>query len=86
MREYTQDAKEDTIEKFSKKILEGTFGEGRYIQSFKGGDCVNIYGEPVPRFKIRNLPKSEEELFLKLDLAGIDWQVIKIQLRKSKDG
>ena len=40
MSEYTQDAKAETIEEFSKRILEGTFGEKRYIKSMHGGDCV----------------------------------------------
>lgn len=44
MREYTQDAREDTIEVFSEKILKGTFGPRRYIMSFKGGDCERLVG------------------------------------------
>ena len=31
MREWKQDPSEDEVEKLSKKILEGTFGERRYI-------------------------------------------------------
>ena len=93
MREYTQDARENTVEEFSKKILEGTFGEGRYIQSLHGGDCVQFIGnkngkniyEPVPRFRLCNLPKSEEEFLLRLRLAGIDPNNCKISLTKSKD-
>ena len=44
MREYTQDAKAETIEEFSKKIMLGTFGEKRYIKSMKGGDCDMYVG------------------------------------------
>jgi len=40
MREYTQDAKAETVEEFSKKIVLGLFGEGRYLKSLHGGDCV----------------------------------------------
>ena len=77
MREYTQDAKAETIEEFSKKIVLGLFGEGRYIRSFKGGDCMrlskNSKYEMVPRFEIHDLPRSENELLLKLAVAGIDY-------------
>ena len=76
MREYTQDADPATPEIFSKKIVLGLFGEGRYIRSFKGGDCMRIAEndkyEMVPRFEIRDLPRSESELLLKLAVAGID--------------
>ena len=89
MREYTQDANPDTIEEFSKKIIQGTFGEKRYIQSLHGGDCVRFVGngqyEPVPIFEIHNLPRSEEELVLKLDLAGIDLEKCRISLKQESD-
>jgi len=88
MREYTQDAREDTVEEFSKKILEGTFGEGRYIQSLHGGDCVRLVGngqyEPVPRFELHDIPQSQEELFLRLSLAGIDPDKCRISLKRDR--
>ena len=88
LREYTQDAMEDTVEHFSKKIAVGLFGEGRYIKSMKGGDCLRFVGkgklEPVPQFEIHDLPITEEALLLKLDLAGINWQKCRIQLKRSK--
>lgn len=76
MREYTQDADPSTPEFFSKKIVLGLFGEGRYIRSFKGGDCMRFTRdgkyESVPRFDIHNMPRSEIELLLKLAVYGID--------------
>ena len=80
MREYIQNAREDAIEELSEKILKGTFGEGRYIMSIKGGDCVTLYGEHVPRFELHSLPRTEEQLMIMLDLAGIDWNGMKLQL------
>ena len=86
MREYTQDANPDTVEEFSKKIIQGTFGEKRYIQSLHGGDCVMFVGngqyEPVPRFEIHDLPRSEEELMIKLNLANIDVSKCRISLKR----
>ena len=77
MREYTQDADPATPEIFSKKIVLGLFGEGRYIRSLKGGDCMRIVGdgkyESVPRFEMHDLPRSENERLLKLAIAGIDY-------------
>ena len=77
MREYTQDADPATPEIFSKKIVLGLFGEGRYIRSFKGGDCMRLAGngqyELVPGFEIHDMPRSENELLLKLAIAGIDY-------------
>ena len=89
MREYTQDANPDIIEEFSKKIMLGTFGEKRYIKSMKGGDCDMYVGngqfEPVPRFEIHDLPRSECELLLRLAVAGIDSSKSTIQLVKGQD-
>ena len=89
MREYTQDANPDTIEEFSKKIVLGTFGEKRYIKSMKGGDYAMFVGngrfEPVPSFEIYNLPRNEEELLVRLSLAGIDPSECRISLERSKD-
>lgn len=77
MREYTQDAYPATPEIFSKKIVLGFFGEDRYLRSFKGGDCMRFTGdgkyEPVPRFEMHDLPRSENELLLRLAAAGIDY-------------
>jgi hypothetical protein len=38
--------------------------------------------EPVPRFEIRDLPRSEEELMIKLNLANIDVSKCTISLKK----
>ena len=89
MREYTQDAYPATPEIFSKKIVLGLFGEGRYIRSFKGGDCMRFTGdgkyESVPQFEIHDLPRSENELLLKLAVAGIDYSKSTIQLVRGQD-
>lgn len=89
MREYTQDADPSTPEFFSKKIVLGLFGEGRYIRSFKGGDCLSFAAdgkyEMVPKFEIHDLPKSENELLLKLAVAGIDYSKSTIQLVRGQD-
>lgn len=89
MREYTQDADPATPEIFSKKIVLGLFGEGRYIRSLKGGDCMMLASngkyEMVPKFEIRDLPRSEDELLLKLDVAGIDNSKSTIQLVRGQD-
>ena len=81
MREYIMNAQEDDIERFSKKILEGTFGEKRYIKSMKGGDCILAgTGEFIPRFEIHDIPRDIDELMIKLDLAGIDYDEEKIEI------
>ena len=93
MREYTQDAKAETIEEFSKKIVLGLFGEGKYLKSLHGGDCVQFvrgkdgkgYYEPVPRFELHNLPRSEEELLVNIDIAGIDANACIIYLKNSNE-
>lgn len=89
MREYTQDADPAMPEIFSKKIVLGLFGEGRYIRSFKGGDCIRFTGdgkyESVPRFEIHDLPRSKSELLLKLAVAGIDYSKSTIQLVRGQD-
>ena len=85
MSEYVPLAKEDDVERLSKKIIEGTFGDGKYIKSFKGGDGYMVVDkklEFVPRFEIHNLPKSLDELMLCLDLAGIDWKSCKVNLEE----
>ena len=88
MREYVSDAKEDDVERLSKKIVEGTFGDGRYIKSFKGGDGYMIVDnklEFVPCFEIYNLPKNLDELLVRLDLAGIDLNSCEVQLDNFQD-
>ena len=89
MREYTQDADPATPEIFSKKIVLGLFGEGRYIRSLKGGDCMRLARngkyEMVPKFEIHDVPRSEVELLLKLDVAGIDYSKSTIQLVRGQD-
>lgn len=84
MREWKPNPSEDDVENLSKKILEGTFGDGRYIRSMKGGDCVRLIGngqyEPVPRFEIHDLPKSIEELKIRLDIECIDYNNIEVKM------
>jgi hypothetical protein len=81
MREFTQDANPNTVETFSRKILLGIFGDGRYIKSLKGGDCIVAgTGELVPAYELHDLPKNIEELTLKIDLAGINLDKCKISL------
>lgn len=69
------------IEALSKKMLLETFGERRYLKSMKGGGVVLGTGEAVPKFEVRNLPKSLEELEIRLDLAGIDWEKCNATIR-----
>ncbi len=89
MREYTQDAEEDTVEEFSKKILEGTFGEKLHLQSLHGGDCVRFIGngqyEQVPRFELYDLPTDMNQLLIRLASAGIDWERQVVELVESKE-
>lgn len=40
--------------------------------------------EPVPRFKLHDLPRTEEELIVMLDLAGINWQECNVKLKEDK--
>lgn len=82
MRKYICYATEDDVERLSKEIIEGTFGENYYIKSMKGGDCLTIYGEPIPRFELHDLPKSEDDLLVRLDLAGIDVDSQSIEIGK----
>ena len=82
MREYTQDAGPSTPEEFSKKIVEGLFGEGRYLKSMKGGDSYVVTKdgklEYCERWECHELPRTIEELLLKLNIAGIDQSRCKI--------
>ncbi len=85
MREYTQAAREDLAEAMSKKILQDMFGDDRYIKSLKGDAYMMLNDSKpmfVPRLEIHSLPRSEEELVLKLALAGISWEHSRIFLRK----
>lgn len=71
---------ESIVEAASKEILEGTFGERRYLKSMKGGDGAMTWrmrsGKlklvEVPPFVVRDLPRSLDELMIKLSLAGVD--------------
>jgi len=42
MRQIASNLHEGTVEELCKKILEGTFGERRYLMSMKGGDGYQI--------------------------------------------
>lgn len=85
MRMYISQAEEYDVERLSRQILEGTFGEGRYIQSLKGGDCLLASTlQPVQKFYIYDLPRSLEELMIRLDLASIDWKNMKIEIGELK--
>ena len=72
---FQKEEQEDIVDAMSKEILEGTFGERRYIRSMKGG-AGHIVRDgklvPVPEFVLKNLPSSLEELMVRLSLAGID--------------
>ena len=78
MRQIASNLHEGTVEELCKKILEGTFGERRYLMSMKGGDGYQITKdgslEFCPRWENRNIPRSMDELLMRLDLAGINWQ------------
>lgn len=85
-REYTQDADEDSVEEFCKKILEGFIGEKKTIESFKGGDGFVLAKDrfiPADKIYIKP-PKTIDELKMKLDLAGINIGQCTIQLNHSK--
>lgn len=88
MREYTQDADPSTPEEFSRKIVEGLFGEGRYLKSMKGGDSYIVTEdhqlEYCERRECHELPRTVEELMLKLTVAGIDPSQCKIQLEQGR--
>lgn len=88
MREYTQDASPTTPEEFSKKIVEGLFGEGRYLKSMKGGDSYIVTEdrqlEWCEKWECHNLPRTAEELLLKIAIAGIDPSQCKIQLEQGR--
>lgn len=72
---------EDVVEAASKEILEGTFGEGRYLESMKGGGYQFLSGRQVgknsfqlvevPYFIVKDLPRSLDELLIRLDIANI---------------
>ena len=86
MRKYTQDAQEDTVESFSKQIIEGLCKENRYMKSFKGGDgylICNDHLEFCEQYTCE-CPHSHEELMMKIDLAGIDVDKIEVELKKSR--
>lgn len=88
MREYTQDAGPNTLEEFSKKIVEGLFGEERYLKSMKGGDSYVVTKdgklEYCESWECHDLPRTVEELMLKLDIAGIDPSQCRIQINQER--
>lgn len=86
MREFTQDAQEDTIEQFSQKIINGMIGEGLYLQSLKGGNGYMLIDGKLQFIDkwTMECPKSFEELLMQIDLAGIDWHQSKIDLKKAQ--
>ena len=77
---------EDAVESTSKEILEGTFGERRYLESFKGGGCKIIGGQlvEVPYFTVKDLPRNLDELLIRLDLAGIDPKNVVVEPKESE--
>lgn len=87
MREYLCNAQLDDVERLSKKILEGTFGEKLYIKSMKGGDGYMVMDgklELAPNHYIYDLPRSLDELMLRCDLAGIDYTGCQVKLGRLK--
>lgn len=78
MRQLAYDPHEGAVEELCKKILEGTFGERRYLMSMKGGDGYQVAKdgslEFCPRWENHNIPRGIDELLMRLDLAGINWQ------------
>lgn len=85
---------ESIVEAASKEILEGTFGERRYLKSMKGGDGAMTWrmrsGKlelvEVPPFVVRDLPRSLDELMIKLSLAGIDSERLEKQMDQTTSG
>ena len=69
------------IEMLSKSILLDAIGERRYLKSMKGGGVMLGTGEVVPKFEVHNLPKSLEELEIKLDLAGISCRKCEVKFK-----
>lgn len=71
LRRYKQGATDTDVEKLSRQILESTFAEGRYIESFKGGywrERPDGSIERFPQITITDLPRSVDELLIRLDL------------------
>ena len=84
---YWREGQEDIVNTFSKKILEGTFGERRFIRSMKGGDGYMVRDGklvPVPQFVLKDIPRSLEELMVRLGLAGVDPEKMTIETRESE--
>lgn len=85
---------ESIVEAASKEILEGTFGEGRYLKSFKGGGYRVLSGRQVgensfklvevPYFIVKDLPRSLDELLIRLDLAKISYDDLIVEIRMHK--
>lgn len=84
---YWREGQGDIVDTLSKKILEGTFGERRFIRSMKGGDGYTVRDGklvPVPPFVLKDIPRSLEELMVRLGLAGVDPEKMTIETRESE--
>lgn len=81
---------EDAIEAASKEILEGTFGEGRYLMSVNHALSGRQIGKnsfklvKVPYFIMKDLPRSLDELLIRLDLARISYDDLIVEIRMHK--
>ena len=85
---YLKDDIEDIVDVLSRKILEGTFGERRCIKSMKGGDCCMVRDGklvPVPQFVLKDIPRSLEELMVRLGLAGVDPEKMTIETKEERE-
>ena len=81
---------EDVVEAASKEILEGTFGEGKYLESMKGGGYQILSGRQVgktsfqlvevPYFIVKDLPRSLDELMIRLDIANISYDDLTVKI------
>lgn len=81
---------EDVVEAASKEILEGTFGEGRYLRSMKGGGYQVLSGRQVgkngfqlvevPYVIVKDLPRSLDELMIRLDIANISYDDLTVKI------
>ena len=71
------------MEKISKEIIDGICKPNRYMKSMKGGNELLIvtdgHLEPVEKY-ICECPASIEELFIKINLAGININDIKVEM------
>ncbi len=77
----------EAVEEASKEILEGTFGEGRYLMSMKGGGYMRVGNQlaEVPWFVAKDLSRSLDEFMMHLDLAGIDCNQLEVTPKKQDE-